>query len=205
MTTARRRGRETSETRGAILDAVERLMISDGYGSVSYRAVATATGVTPGLVQYYFPGIDGLFEAAVRRRAEENLQRLVAALDSRPDEPLHVIWETSREEASAALMTEFLALANHRKAIRSVIADVSERSRQVQVEALRSAGTGRAQGLRPEDLAFLANGVPKVVGLEAGAGLRTRHDAVAKTCEKYIDVLEPRPRRSRRTAPSRSD
>ena len=185
-----------------MLDTVERLMVTEGYASVSYRSVAAGAGVTSGLVQYYFPALDDLLEAAVRRRAEENLERLVAALAQRPDEPLHVIWESSREEASAVLMTEFLALGNHRKSIRAVIAEVSERSRQVQVKALRAAGVGRDHGLRPEDIAFLANGIPKIVGLEAGAGLATRHDAVVKTCEKYVAVLEPgRPGR-RRTRPA---
>ena len=176
-----------------MLDAVERLMVTEGYASVSYRAVAAGVGVTSGLVQYYFPALDDLLEAAVRRRAEENLERLAAALADRPDEPLHVIWAASREEASAVLMTEFLALGNHRKSIRTVIAEVSERSRQVQVKALRAAGVGKEQGLRPEEIAFLANGIPKIVGLEAGAGLATAHDAVMKTCQKYIAVLEPRP------------
>ena len=166
-------------------------MAAEGYASVTYRALAAAAGVTAGLVQYYFPTLDDIFAAAIRRRAEENLDRLVSALSDRPREPLHVLWELSREEASAVLMTEFLALANHRKSIQAAIAEVSERARRVQVEALRAAGTGSALGLSPADLAFLVNGLPKVVGLEAGAGLQATHASVVATCERVIDQLEP--------------
>lgn len=191
VTVERRRGSETSETRAAILDTVERLMSAQGYASVTYRGLAAAAGVTAGLIQYYFPTLDDIFGAAIRRRAEQHLERLVNALAQRPDEPLHVLWEMSREEASAVLMTEFLALANHRKSIQAIIADVSEKARQVQVEALRAARIGESQGLKPEELAFLVNGLPKVVGLEAGAGLLTTHASVVATCERFIDVLEP--------------
>jgi DNA-binding transcriptional regulator YbjK len=43
----RRVGAETSKTRDALLDSVERLMSEEGYASVTYRAVAAKAGVTP--------------------------------------------------------------------------------------------------------------------------------------------------------------
>ena len=185
-----------------MLDTVERLMATEGYASVSYRAVAAGVGVTAGLVQYYFPTLDELFEAAVRRRADENLERLVAALAARPDEPLHVLWEASQDEASSVLMTEFLALGNHRKTIRAVIAEVSERARQVQLAALKAAGTGRARRIPPEDLAFLVNGIPKIEALEVGAGLATT-GSIRKTCLRFLDELEPPKRRAPRSRPAK--
>ena len=71
-------------------------MIDDGYAAVTYRAVAAKAGVTPALVQYYFPTLDDMFVAAIRRRAERNLEQLVDRLATRQDEPLRVIWEFSR-------------------------------------------------------------------------------------------------------------
>ena len=105
-------------------------MVREGYAAVTYRAVAAKAGVTSGLVQYYFPTLDDLFIAAIRRRSEQNLQRLAAALEARPDEPLRVLWEYSQEESTAALTTEFLALGNHRKSIASEIAEVTEQVRR---------------------------------------------------------------------------
>ena len=41
--------------RQAILEGAQRLMVAEGYGAITYRGVATAADVAPGLVQYYFP------------------------------------------------------------------------------------------------------------------------------------------------------
>src|SRR6187200_1323310 len=136
MATPRRIGAETSKKRDELLDCVERLLVSEGYAAVTYRAVAAKAEVTSGLVQYYFPTLDDLFIAAIRRRSEQNLQRLTAELEARPDEPLRVFWEYSQEESNASVTAEFLALGNHRKSIASEIADVSERVRRLQVAAI---------------------------------------------------------------------
>src|SRR5664279_5549989 len=114
MTSPRRVGAETSKTRDSLLDCVEQLMMDKGYAGVSYRAVAAQAGVTPGLVQYYFPKLDDVFVAAIRRRSEQNISRLKKLLDRHADRPLRVLWEYSRDESTAALTTEFLELGNHR-------------------------------------------------------------------------------------------
>jgi TetR/AcrR family transcriptional regulator, transcriptional repressor for nem operon len=192
--TRRRVGAATSKTRYAVLDAVERLMIDEGYAAVTYRAVAGRAGVTPALVQYYFPTLDDVFVAAIRRRVERNVERLEAALRERADEPLRVLWDFSREEAAAALTTEFMALGNHRKSIRSEIAEVTERVRRVQLDALQTATTaGRAtdRELPPAALLFLLTGIPKLITLEAGVGVSTGHAEVMAAFERYLESVEP--------------
>jgi len=201
MASQRRVGAETSKTRDRLLDSVERLMVKDGYAAVTYRAVAAKAGVTSGLVQYYFPTLDDLFIAAIRRRSEQNLARLTAALASRPDEPLRVLWEYSQEESTAALTTEFLALGNHRKSIASEIAQVSEQIRQLQVEALARhlpANGVDLDGLSPDALLFLVTGVPKLIRLEEGVGLSSTHKEVVRFFESYLDATEPKAPRSKR-------
>ena len=44
MARQRRVGAETSETRAALLDSAERLMLDEGYASVTYRRVAARRG-----------------------------------------------------------------------------------------------------------------------------------------------------------------
>ncbi|MCU1453272.1 MAG: Transcriptional regulator, TetR family [Acidimicrobiales bacterium] len=196
MATARRVGAETSKTRDLLLDSVERLMLAEGYAAVTYRAVARKAEVTSGLVQYYFPTLDDIFLAAIRRRSGQNLLRLEAALAARPDEPLRVLWEYSQEEASAAFTTEFLALGNHRKSIRSEIAEATERVRQVQLDALTKSLPARVVGfedLSPGALLFLVTGVPKLVRLEEGVGVSATHAEVLDGFERYLDVVEPSP------------
>ena len=200
MANARRVGAETSKTRDLLLDGVERLMLEEGYAAVTYRAVAAKAGVTAGLVQYYFPTLDDIFVAAIRRRSGQNLARLTEALAS-TEQPLRMLWEYSREESAAAFTTEFLALGNHRKSIRAVIAEVTEQVRQLQLEAVRRATAGKSVAigeLSPDALLFLVTGIPKLVRLEEGVGVSTAHDEVVQAFETYLDEVEPRPRTRRR-------
>ena len=205
MASARRVGAETSKTRDLLLDCVERLMIEKGYAAVTYRGVAARAGVTAGLVQYYFPTLDDVFVAAIRRRSQQNLRRLTEARRTGGDRPLRVLWEYSRDESTAALTTEFMALGNHRKSIRSEIAQVTERVRRVQLEALaarRGEGDLLEGELSPPALLFLITGVPKLIRLEKGVGVSTAHADVVEAFERYLDSVEP-PARAGRRPPSR--
>lgn len=197
---ARRVGAVTSKKRDELLDCVERLMAREGYAAVTYRAVAAKAEVTPGLVQYYFPTLDDLFTAAIRRRSEQNLHRLTAALQARPDEPLRVLWEYSQEESTSALTTEFLALGNHRKSIAAQIAEVSEQVRRLQAGAIARhvpAGGIDLEGLSAAALLFLVTGIPKLLRLERGVGLTATHKEVVRFFESFLDAAEPPPTRRR--------
>ncbi|WP_211285819.1 TetR/AcrR family transcriptional regulator, partial [Mycobacterium timonense] len=79
----RRVGAETSQTRDALLEAVAQMMLEEGYASVTYRALAAKAGVTPSLVQYYFPSLDDIFVAAIRRYSERNMEWLTEELQRR--------------------------------------------------------------------------------------------------------------------------
>lgn len=200
--TTRRVGAETSKTRDAILNCVEKLMVREGYPGVTYRLLAAEAGVTPSLVQYYFPTLDGIFIAALQRRTTENVQRLREALAERPDEILHVMWEFSRKEATGALVTEFMALGNHRQSVGVEIAKVTEQIRQIQLDAIRS----REEQLQTSDTSLTAGalitliaGIPKMLSLEKGIGITAAHDDVMAAFESYIDSVEPpRPTKSPR-------
>jgi AcrR family transcriptional regulator len=189
-----------------LLDCVEQMMRDEGYAAVTYRAVAAKAGVTAGLVQYYFPTLDELFIAAIRRRSEQNIARLAEALRTKADQPLRSLWEYSRDESTAALTTEFLALGNHRKSIQSEIAQVTERVRRLQLDAL-SARLGKKGvdigRLSPRVLLFLLTGIPKLIRLEAGVGVSTAHAEVVKAFEEYLDSVEPSARARRRKPSAR--
>ncbi len=97
MASNRRIGAEDSETRAALLDATEQLMLEDGYAAVSSRRIAGRAGLKPQLVHYYFRTMDDLFLAAFRRRAEAGLERQVQAIAS--EQPLRALWALSDESA----------------------------------------------------------------------------------------------------------
>ncbi len=194
--TPRRVGAETSKTRDVLLDNVERLMSEEGYASVTYRAVAAKAGVTPSLVQYYFPTLDDIFLATIRRHTDRNVARLTEALQQHPDDPLRVLWRYSWSEATGALITEFMALGNHRKSIRAEIAEVTERVRRVQLDALKERfgdGVALPDGqLSPGALLLLITGIPKFLNLEEGIGVRTAHAEVVDVFERYLGAAKPR-------------
>jgi AcrR family transcriptional regulator len=206
MASTRRVGTTTSKTRHALLNAVERLMIKQGYSAVSYRAIAAEAGVTAGLVQYYFPTQDDIFVAAIRRRSEQNVTRLTELLRDGAEQPLRVLWDYSRDESTAALTTEFLALGNHRASIQTVIAEVTEQVRQIQLKALLARfGKGPIgdTGLSAEALLFLLTGIPKLIRLEEGVGVTTAHAPVVKAFDRFLRAVEPaaprKPARARTT------
>jgi TetR/AcrR family transcriptional repressor of nem operon len=194
MASRRRVGAETSKTRDLLLNCVERLMLETGYAGVSYRVIASKAGVTPALVQYYFPTLDDVFVAAIRRRSRQNLEKLAEDLRARPDRPLRVLWEYSRDESTAAIITEFLALGNHRKSIRAEITEWSERLRALQLEALNATFRERPVplgGLSPSTMLFLVTGIPKLIRLEEGVGIESTHAEVIKEFEEFLASVEP--------------
>ncbi|MEX5713520.1 TetR/AcrR family transcriptional regulator [Parafrankia sp. FMc6] len=193
MTTPRRVGTETSKTRAALLDTAEKLMLSEGYAAVTYRGVASRAGVASGLVQYYFPTLDDLFLALVRRRTEQTLGILVEAL--RTDHPLRALWEFSNNWTAGALITELTALANHRKKIRAEIAAVGEKVRELALEALsRSSNdyTVPLDKIPAEVLVFLVTSSPRMVIMEQSVGMSTSHAEMINFVERYLDKVEPR-------------
>jgi AcrR family transcriptional regulator len=184
---------ETARKRGIILDAVERVMLAEGYSSVTYRAVATEAGVTAGMVQYYFPAHDDLFVSAIRRRAGQNTERLRSALEAGGIQSLRMIWEFSKDESIAALTAEYLALGNHMEAVRSEIAKVTDETREFQLRAVRRlVGLDGVElgPLSPEVLLFLLTGIPRLLRIERSVGVTAGHDDVIDTFERFIHAAD---------------
>src|SRR5215469_2310291 len=118
MTASERPKPRDSTTRDMLVAATSQIMVEEGYAAATSRRVAAKAGVKPALVHYYFPSMDDLFVAVLRDKAEHNLQLQREAIAEA--EPLHALWQLNGA-TDAQLFTEFLAMANHRKAIRSEI------------------------------------------------------------------------------------
>jgi len=199
--TNRRVGAENSKTRDVLLDCVEHLLLDEGYAGVSYRVVAAKAGVTASLVQYYFPTLDSLFVAMIRRLVERDTERWNDALQRRPDEPLRVLWEYSRSEAAGALSMELMALGNHRSAVRAEITEGTERIRRAQLHSLaRKYGDIKFLDGRftPDAMVLLLTSMPKYLSLEDGIDVSMGHRQLVTAFEKYFDSIEPKPHARRR-------
>ncbi|WP_405814026.1 TetR/AcrR family transcriptional regulator [Streptomyces sp. NBC_01390] len=191
MTAPRRMGSENSKTRQVLLDVTERLMLQEGYAAVGVRRVAREAEVAPALVLYYFHTLDDLFLAVMRRRGDEELERQISLLDG--PQPLRTLWRLNSHPGNA-LTTEFTALANHRKEIRSELAARAERYREAQLAALtrRLAETGveLPPEMSPAVLLMLTNALGRIIMLENTMGMTARHAEALTFVEQFLQRYE---------------
>jgi AcrR family transcriptional regulator len=194
MTSARRIGAPDAKNRGVLLDAAEQLMLEEGYAAVTSRRVAEKAALKPQLVHYYFRTMDDLFLAAFRRRAEEGLQAQAEALQS--PKPLWALWRFSTDPAATAITMEFIALANHRKALRAEIAYYAERFREEQRKALSTVleryGKDPAE-VPPLVWSVLMTSVSRVLVIEQALGMSAGHAETVEFVERYLHRLEGDP------------
>jgi AcrR family transcriptional regulator len=187
----RRIGSSDSKTRAQLVDAAERLMLEEGYAAVTSRKVAARAGLKPQLVHYYFRTMDDLYLEVFRRRAEENMARAERIIAE--DGSLHALWALNADPRGAAFTTEFAALANHRKAIRTEIARYAERFRAAQLgalsKALAAAGLDERE-LPPIAILLLMTGLGQILGLEQALGITTGHGETLTFIERSVARLE---------------
>ncbi len=167
-------------------------MLEEGYAAVSSRRVASRAGLKPQLVHYYFRTMDDLFLAVYRRSAEHNLERYAAALASARS--LQELWKLVIDPGGTAFVMEFVALANHRKAIRTEIARHAERFRQMQLDAVARVlhGCGSpANSCPPVVAVLLMTGLSQVLVLEKALGITSGHDETLAFVERCLRDLNP--------------
>ena len=190
--TPRRIGAVDSKTRAQLLDAAELLLLEEGYAAVTSRQVAARAGLKPQLVHYYFRTMDELFLEVFRRRADENVARVERAIAT--DGSLRALWQLHADPRGARFNIEFVALANHRKAIRNEIARYAERYRAAQLDAVAAAlgAIGVADDELPPIVALLMmTGLTQVLALEEALGVTAGHDTTRSFIEQTIARVDP--------------
>ena len=131
--------------RQRLIEATAQIMREEGYAAATSRRVAAAAGVKQALVYYYFPTMDDLYVEVLRAGAEASLQRMRAALTD--SDPLRALWSMNSDLRLTGLNTEFMALANHRKAIRKELKAYAERVRDIETAAVTVALRARGVDL----------------------------------------------------------
>ncbi|MEU4413151.1 helix-turn-helix domain-containing protein [Nocardia salmonicida] len=182
---------ENSTSRSALLDAAERIMLEEGYAAVSSRRLGTRAGVNPALVYYYFDNMDNLFVELFRRGADRSYERQLRALESA--QPLWALWDSIHDQSHTALTMEFVALANHRKAIQAEIAESSRRFRSLQLDAvakiLADYGASAAR-YTPGALVLLMSSISRFLRMEEAFGLEAGHADVVDLIESFLREVE---------------
>lgn len=179
-----------STTRRALIRATAQVMLEEGYAAATSRRVAAHAGVKPALVHYYFPSMDDLFIAVLAAGAETNLSAQQEAFAQ--DAPLHSLWELNNAQG-AALWMEFMALANHRKAIRSEIAGYADRFRDLEEAAVASAL--QAHGVDTDEfppvvMSMIVASLARILVLEQGLGISRGHAEAQDFVRRYLDRFD---------------
>lgn len=187
---SRRIGSEQAAARPVILDAAEKVILDEGYASVTTRRVAERAGLKAPLVHYYYKTTDDLLLAVYRRAAETSLQSHAEAMSS--DDPLAALWAININTGNTALAIEFMAMANHRKFIGEEISRYAEQIRAIQEIALkryfRKAGIDPSP-FTPLALSVILAGVARALVMESGVGIELGHDETRETVLRLLDSI----------------
>ncbi|MFI5718996.1 TetR/AcrR family transcriptional regulator [Nocardia sp. NPDC051750] len=176
MVTKRATKAHDTGTRLRLMEATAQIIREEGYAAATSRRVAAVAGVKSALVYYYFPTMDDLFIAVLRAGAEKALDRMRQALTA--DDPLQVLWDINTDARFTQLNTEFMALANHRKAVGVELKAFAERVRDIETAAvtlvLRSCGVDLDR-YPPVVVSMLLTGASRILCNEGAVGMRQGH------------------------------
>ena len=186
----RRVRRDPETTRTMILDTTARLMVEEGYAAVSSRRIAQELGLNAATVHYYYPATDDIFIALHRRMTDRRIEELGSVLAS--GNPLAAFWEHQSAWSQTALGVEFLALSNHRKAIRDTLSAATQKAREAQAAALASVledGAALPEALSPVALTTILVAIGRLIANEERVGITAGHDDVRRFVDWAIKGL----------------
>ena len=186
------RAQDSSRTRSLILDATEALMREEGYAAVSSRRVAERAGLKSPLVHYHFGTMDELFLELFRRAENAFFAKHLKALTSAA--PAEELWKFSTDAEGVDLVVEFVAAANHRKALRDELARATERMRTIQnaILARSFADLAAPGGYSPEVVSFLIASVSRALTSEKSLGVTAGHAEIIAFMESLLGISNRR-------------
>ncbi|ORB65776.1 TetR family transcriptional regulator [Mycolicibacterium tusciae] len=173
-----------------MIEATAKIMRDEGYAAATSRRVAAQAGVKQALVYYYFPTMDDLFVEVLRTGAESSLENMRASLTD--DDPLHTLWLINSDLKMTSLNTEFMALANHRKVIRTELKTYAERVRDIETAAVTVALRARGVDLDkypPVVIAMLIAQIARSLCNESAVDVTLGHDQMRTFVDRQLDLL----------------
>ena len=102
-------------------------------------------------------------------------------------------WDLIHDRSGSALTMEFIALANHRKAIRAEIADYSRKFRKAQLDTLAEVLDGYgvdADTWPPASVVLILSGISRFLLIEEAFDVDIGHAGTIAIVEDHIRSLE---------------
>src|SRR5918993_10882 len=145
--------KRTAEPPKALLDAAERMLVSDGYARITTRSVAAEAGVNHGLVHYYFGSMEELLLQVLERFTERLIERQRAMYAT--DAPFIEKWRTAMgyldddiEAGYPKVWFELQAMAWNHPDMRERVTRVDDEWRAVLTDAFTAAAEDYGLGQR---------------------------------------------------------
>jgi TetR/AcrR family transcriptional regulator len=182
----------------ALLDAAERLLVSEGRDGLTTRRVARAAGVNQGLVYHHFGSLEELMLAVLERFTQRLIYRQ-RAMYARAV-PFREKWLEAMGYMEADLAAgypkvwlELQALGWNRPELRSRVAGVNEAWRNVLRDAFAEARDEYGlteQQLPLEAVVTLVMTFTQGLEVERLSGITTGHAELVEWLNNWIRVLE---------------
>ena len=180
---ARATGKRSS--RAKLLRAAATLMRESGYAAVTSRRLAAKAGLKPQLVHYYFRTMDDLFLALFREQSAGLLEKQNKILNAK--KPLREMWKVIADPKATVLNYEFVALANHRKALRTEVTQFMDRFRLGQINIMGQILAKKGPKALPWSPAFAS---VLLASLARGLALEGALDVTAGRAETLATIDE---------------
>jgi AcrR family transcriptional regulator len=188
-------GKTVAKDTGArqrLIEATAQVMREEGYAAATSRRVAAVAGVRSALVYYYFPTMDDLYLAVLRAGAEVALERMRKAVTD--EDPLRALWLINTDSRLTGLNTEFMALANHRKAIGAELKTYAERVRDIEIAAVTVALRAKGVDLDrypPVIVSMVLTQMARSLCNETAIGVTVGHDELREFIESHLGRFSP--------------
>jgi TetR/AcrR family transcriptional regulator len=187
------------DSRTALLDAAERLLIERGHAALSVRVVATEADVNHGLVRYYFTNLDNLLLEAFDRFTNQlfGRQRALYAQDI----PFIEKWRTAmsyleiedRDTGYGKLWLEMQSLAWNKPELKARLQEVNRGWRDILTKAFTSAMDDYCidtEQFPVDAVVSLVMTFNLGLQLEAIGGTREGHDALLAMIDQQLQQAE---------------
>ena len=158
--------RSADQRRADFVDATIQCLADVGYRDTTVRRIASAAGVTPGLLRHYYSGKDELVAEAYKTLARRTLSEITSKAADAGNDPTQQLSafitasfrKPNLDPALLRIWINFWSLIHTDQEVRKIHADTNGQYRQTLQELIAGAAGAQNTALNNEDILELATG-----------------------------------------------